>query len=290
MSASIKAEQLAPEYLATSTPTFCLVGQEIPASRPQSQERASSQRRSTSAATGFEGRGPDLTAAVRTVSGAQPGRTSRYRVGVSERSVPQDHLTEDHLPEDHLPEDHLPEDEPDLSDVIDELPEDLDREFATPYEFPDNKRRRVPGLLYIALAAATFAIASFAGDDAILINRGLVIGAIALVVIGLYHLFAALPLVHDENDALVVATRAVGFPVGHASAQLGWRGLRSRPIWKILLYSAEDPPEQRGLVLVDAVTGATVDQLIEANPEDWTGLASADGTVRAPEANDDEVG
>ena len=31
------------------------------------------------------------------------------------------------------------------------------------------------------------------------------------------------------------ATRAVGFPVGHASAQLAWRGLRSRPTWRILL-------------------------------------------------------
>lgn len=175
-------------------------------------------------------------------------------------------------------EQHEPAAEKDLSDVVDELPEDLDREFSTPYEFPDNKRRRVPGVLYIVLAAITLVVAFTAGADAILVNRGLVIGAIALIVIGLYHLIAAVPLVHDENDALVVATRSVGFPVGHASAQLGWRGLRSRPVWKILLYSAEDPPEQRGLVLVDAATGCTIDQLVEVNPEDWTGLASADGT------------
>ena len=175
-------------------------------------------------------------------------------------------------------EQHEPADEKDLSDVVDELPEDLDREFSTPYEFPDNKRRRVPGVLYIVLAAITLVVTFTAGGDAILVNRGLVIGAIALIVIGLYHLLAAVPLIHDENDALVVATRSVGFPVGHASAQLGWRGLRSRPVWKILLYSAEDPPEQRGLVLVDAATGCTIAQLAEANPEDWTGLASADGT------------
>ena len=57
----------------------------------------------------------------------------------------------------------------------------------------------------------------------------------------------------DERDALVAATREVGFAVGHASAQLGWRGLRSRPTWKILVYSAEEPPLKRGLVLVDGV-------------------------------------
>ena len=45
----------------------------------------------------------------------------------------------------------------------------------------------------------------------------------------------------------------VGFLVGHASAQLGWRGLRSRPTWRILLNSDEDPPRRQGLVLVDGV-------------------------------------
>ena len=40
----------------------------------------------------------------------------------------------------------------------------------------------------------------------------------------------------------MAATRQVGFPVGHASAQLTWRGLRSRPTWRILLYSVENPP------------------------------------------------
>ena len=59
----------------------------------------------------------------------------------------------------------------------------------------------------------------------------------------------------DEKEALVAASNAVGFPVGHASAQLAWRGLRSRPTWRILCYSAEEPPKRRGFVLVDAVDG-----------------------------------
>ena len=85
-------------------------------------------------------------------------------------------------------------------------------------------------------------------------------------------------LVVDERDALVAASRAVGFAVGHASAQMGWRGLRSRPTWRILLYSAEEPPEQRGFVLVDGVDGEIVDQVVEANPEDWSDL---DGKLTA---------
>ena len=55
----------------------------------------------------------------------------------------------------------------------------------------------------------------------------------------------------DIQQALVAAQNAAAFPVGHASAQQVWRGLRSRPTWRVLAYSAENPPRQRALVLVE---------------------------------------
>ena len=158
-------------------------------------------------------------------------------------------------------------------DVRDELPDDLNvSEFVGPYIFPNNNRRRVPGYLYIAIGVALAATYLAAGDTAVLVNVGFLWGGIALVVIGLYHLLAGWNLDVDERDALVAATERVGFPVGHASAQLGWRGLASRPTWRILLYSAENPPATRGLVLVDGVDGAIVDWFAEDNPEDWSDL------------------
>ena len=89
----------------------------------------------------------------------------------------------------------------------------------------------------------------------------------------------------DERDALVAATAEAGFAVGHASAQMGWRGLLSRPTWRILLYSAENPPTRRGLVLVDGVDGEVIDRIFEDNPEDWSGL---DGDLTAGEVTDAE--
>jgi hypothetical protein len=71
----------------------------------------------------------------------------------------------------------------------------------------------------------------------------------------------------DEKQALVAAQGAVGFAVGHASAQQVWRGVRSRPTWRVLVYSAEDPPQRRGLVLVDAVDGSVAEHLVEDNPD-----------------------
>ncbi len=110
------------------------------------------------------------------------------------------------------------------------------------------------------------------GSDPVLVNDGMAAAAVGLALIGGYHLLAGWNLDVDERDALVVATRAVGFAVGHASAQMGWRGLRSRPTWRILVYSAESPPTRRGLVLIDGVDGEVVDFFVEDNPEDWSDL------------------
>jgi hypothetical protein len=167
------------------------------------------------------------------------------------------------------------ETEPAASDaeVRDELPDDLDVSgFVGPYVFPNNNRRRVPGYLYLAIGAALIALRSVAGRQAVLVDDGYLWAGIGLLLIGAFHLLAGWNLDVDERDALVGATERVGFPVGHASAQLGWRGLRSRPTWRILLYSAENPPTRRGLVLVDGVDGEIVSWFTEDNPEDWSDL------------------
>src|SRR4029077_3556949 len=107
-------------------------------------------------------------------------------------------------------------------------------------------------------------------------NGGVVFGAALLLVIAAYHFVAGWHLRIDQTEALAVASRTVGFPVGHASAQLAWRGLLSRPTWRILLYSADEPPSVRGLVELDAVDAHVIGEYTERNPEDWSqyGLSS----------------
>jgi hypothetical protein len=111
-----------------------------------------------------------------------------------------------------------------------------------------------------------------AGDDSVLVNPGSLGAGGILAFAGVYHLVSGCNLDVDARAALVAATSAVGFPVGHASAQMGWRGVLSRPTWRILLYSAEMPPAQRGFVMVDGVDGQVLDYFTEENPEDWTDL------------------
>lgn len=154
-------------------------------------------------------------------------------------------------------------------DIRDQLPDDLNAvDNVAAYDFPDNSRRRIPGILYGVIAILCLVAWQLGtSNDSVLVNRGLLFAAAVLGAMAIISFTSGWRMTIDESEALVRATRKVGFPVGHASAQQVWRGLRSRPTWRIFCYSVEEPPRQRGLVLVDAVNGDIVECLVEANPD-----------------------
>ena len=160
-----------------------------------------------------------------------------------------------------------------VSEQGDTLPADLQPDMVDPedYIFPNNNRRRIPGYLYLAIGVGLVAI-YLLWNGSPFVNAGYLGAAIILGVFGVYSIVSGWDLLVDERDALVACIAEVGFPVGHASAQLGWRGLLSRPTWRILLYSAEEPPIKRGFVMVDGVDASIVDAFVEDNPEDWSKL------------------
>ena len=136
-----------------------------------------------------------------------------------------------------------------------QLPQELDvTAYRGPYLFPNTKQRRVAGYLY--LLVALISLASGLPSH----NRGLLLAAAALILIAIYNFITAWNVRVNQYEALFAASRTVGFPIGHASAQLAWRGLRSKPTWRILLYSADDPPTIRGLVEVDATTNEVLSE------------------------------
>jgi hypothetical protein len=200
----------------------------------------------------------------------------------------------EHAPEDQVPEadvsdsggqvpeadvsdsvDQVPRADVSDADVVDELPEDLDAsEFVGPYTFPNNNRRRIPAAVYLAIGVACIGAFAIWDTSSPLVNSGTLWAGVGLIVFGVYGLIAGWTLRIDETEALSIASAQVSFAVGHASAQQVWRGWLSRPTWRILLYSAENPPARRGIVLLDGVSGQVVEWFAEDNPEDWSALAS----------------
>jgi hypothetical protein len=154
------------------------------------------------------------------------------------------------------------------NEIRDQLPSDLDvSAFVGPYQFPDNSRRRIPGYLYLGISALSLLLWLMSDQSSGLVNYGFLVFAISLAAFAVYVLTSSWKMTINERDALVHASRAVDFAVGHASAQQVWRGVRSRPTWRVFCYSAQEPPTHRGLVLVDAVNGNIVECLVELNPD-----------------------
>ncbi|HSJ82808.1 MAG TPA: hypothetical protein VLA91_03215 [Acidimicrobiia bacterium] len=129
------------------------------------------------------------------------------------------------------------------------IEEELDSNVVGPYRFPSPTRRRISGWVFVGAAVTTMVV----------IDGGW-LPAIGLVAMAGWNFASAWPLSVDETKALSVAGSVVGFPVGHASAAVTFRGVRSRPRWSVILYSAEEPPDQRALVVVDAVSGEVAEE------------------------------
>ena len=154
------------------------------------------------------------------------------------------------------------------NEIRDQLPSYLDvSAFVGPYQFPDNSRRRIPGYLYLGISALSLLLWLISDQSSGLVNYGFLVFAISLAAFAVYVLSSSWKMTINERDALVHASRAVDFAVGHASAQQVWRGVRSRPTWRVFCYSAQEPPTHRGLVLVDAVDGEILECLVEINPD-----------------------
>lgn len=137
------------------------------------------------------------------------------------------------------------------------VPDDLDATQREPYTVPSTRRRRVGGIVYLVGAGAA------AGSVAAGLPGGMFWVAAVMVAVAAWHLLSAWKIEILDPAALETANRASQFAVGHASAIVGFDGWRARPIWNVLVFSADEPPSQRGLVRVDAVDGHVVEVYTE---------------------------
>jgi len=156
-----------------------------------------------------------------------------------------------------------------VPETFDSLPEDLEPTYgADEYQIPNTEKRKLAGYLYVG-TGLIFILLSLLFDDSPLVNKGFLISGISIVLFGLYNFYASIRCMIDEREALEIASESIGFQIGPASAQLMWRGFRSRPVWRLLMYSSEEIPLTRAVILIDGSSGKVLEQIVEDNPEEW---------------------
>ena len=137
--------------------------------------------------------------------------------------------------------------ERDLAEEV-SIEEELDSNVVGDFLFPSPDQRRIAGWVFVVAGVIS----------ALLIDGGWIV-AVGFGLLAAWQFLSSWPLAVDENEAMTTAATTVDFPIGHASAAVGFHGWRSRPRWAVVLYSASEPPDQRGLVVVDAVNGDVVE-------------------------------
>jgi hypothetical protein len=137
--------------------------------------------------------------------------------------------------------------ERELADQV-AIEEELDANLEGEYRFPPPSRRRIAGWVYLVAGVVA----------ALTIDTGWIAG-LGFAGLSLWQFLGSWPLEIDEHEAMTTAASAVEFPIGHSSASVRFHGWRSRPRWSVVLYSATEPPDERALVVVDAVTGEIVE-------------------------------
>lgn len=128
------------------------------------------------------------------------------------------------------------------------VPDDLNVEEVGTHDLPDPSLRRVAGWIYVALAVG-LAWMALKYEPRWWVAMTIVLG------MSFWHFASAWPLEIRQESALREAAQRVPFAIGHASAAVTFHGFRARPRWHVVLYSAEEPPSRRGLVVLDAITG-----------------------------------
>lgn len=151
--------------------------------------------------------------------------------------------------------------------IGDELPDDLvPAATRGPYAVPDNARRRRPALVLAVSGLGCFALWLTTRPDAVLANRGTLGAAVFFLFAAAWFAASARPVRVWEDEALAAARRAAGFEVRHGRAQLAWRGVLGRPIWRVLLYEAAESSARRSVFVIDAGDGSVVEHLTEEIP------------------------
>lgn len=135
------------------------------------------------------------------------------------------------------------------NETNDSLPDDLDvTKYVGPYQFPTPRRRKTAAFSIVIISLVSILIGLYSS------NLALAIGGIALILIGVFFFICGWPLNVNDLEALTAAAEQSPFPVGHASAQLSFFGWLSKPVWRVVIFSSDEPPTQRGLVEINAVT------------------------------------
>ena len=119
-----------------------------------------------------------------------------------------------------------------------------------PFRNLDTAKRRRAGRVYLVMAGIAGAIAVATSIQLLWLTT-----VVPLIALAGYQFLGGWKMQVTDMEAIEKASGQTSFGVGHGSATLGYRGLRARPVWEVLVFGAGPAPRFQALVTIDAVSG-----------------------------------
>jgi hypothetical protein len=128
-----------------------------------------------------------------------------------------------------------------------------------PHRMLDTTNRRAAGAVYLVAAVVASGVVVGSGVSLMWFTA-----VLPLLGIAAYQFVAGRHLEVADMEAIEIASGAVPFDVGHASATLGFKGFTAKPVWQVLVFESGPLPLHQALVTVDALTGTVTGSFVEA--------------------------
>jgi hypothetical protein len=134
-----------------------------------------------------------------------------------------------------------------------------DGTIPVPHRVLDTANRRTAGAVYLIAAMLALGLIAATGTSLMWLTA-----VLPLLGIAGYQFVAGKHIRTTDMQAIQIASVAVPFDVGHASATLGFTGFMAKPVWQVLVFEAGSAPHHQALVTVDALSAEVTGSFAEA--------------------------
>ena len=143
--------------------------------------------------------------------------------------------------------------------IKENIPDDLNSLAYSAYRIPDLKRRRMFSLIIFIIILLTIILNYF------FIWLDFRFSLLILSTIAIYLYFVKSKMKIKQSEVIQNIGPHIDHSLGYYSTALTFRGLLLKPVWTVIIYDHQNPPQQRSIVEIDTNTGQLINDVYTEN-------------------------
>ena len=139
------------------------------------------------------------------------------------------------------------------------IPDDLNSLAYSAYRIPDLKRRKIFSLIIFIIILLSIIL------NYLFIWLDFRFSLLILSTITIYLYFVKSKMNITQSEVIQNIGPHIDHSLGYYSTALTFTGLLLKPVWTVIVYDHNNPPQQRSIVEIDANTGQLINDVYAEN-------------------------